>query len=372
MSSPPFPSDEARAVLRLLKEHGNVLITGAPATGKTHLLHQVREGFKWTPDATYNPQSSVPIPAAPDEIAEWLPSPERSGREVFETVLHQNTKFGEVLRAREAHVAPPGSSSGTTFRVSSGILFDASEHGKSDEGAALLIIDEINRGPAVAVFGPSMTALEFDKRLHDDGEPLPTTANFRLLNDNGDYEDYAFPKHLYVLAAMNQADTSIEALDVAFMRRWEPYRLHPDAALLMTHLGLSSTNGDLPDTPATADDVYRAAVRAWEAVNRRIRLGRGAEFALGHGVLFRPDPPQTVPEALDYVRVGWRRIRQHLDEVFFGSVDGLAAALNVDGTADHPIKRLTEMFANDSVSYLDEPSVLDDDAFYKILRAVAG
>src|SRR5262249_31066271 len=157
------------------------------------------------------------------------------------------------------------------------------------------------------------------------GNPLSTTAYFELMNDAGDYEPYAFPRHLYVLAAMNQADTSIEGLDVAFIRRWEPYRLEADREILLDSLGLASVDGELPETPASPEDVYRAAVRAWEAVNRRIRLGRGAEFEIGHGVFMRGTPPTTsVAEAIAFVRAGWGRVRQHLDEVFFGRVDDLA------------------------------------------------
>jgi 5-methylcytosine-specific restriction enzyme B len=371
VAMPPTPSEDARAVLRQLKQHGNVLIVGAPATGKTRLLLEVREAFQWTPGATYDPKAAVPLPAIPEDVALWLPSPDRGSRKVFETVFHQNTKFGEILRAREARVSFDGSS-GTTFRVSEGILYRASEYALDEDGTALLIIDEVNRGPAVSVLGPAMAALEYDKRLGDDGAQLATTAFYELMNDEGDYSPYAFPKHLYVLAAMNQADTSIEALDVAFMRRWEPYRLDPESEVLAAHLGVASSSDELPDAPATHEDVYRAAMRAWEAVNRRIRLGRGPEFEIGHGVLMQGEPPETIVEALAYVRIGWRRIRQHLDEVFFGSVDGLAASLNVDGTADHPIKRETALFANDSVSFLNEPSSQDDEALYKTLRAVAG
>jgi 5-methylcytosine-specific restriction protein B len=366
-----MPSDQARAVLRLLKQNGNVLVAGAPATGKTRLLLEVREAFEWSAGASYTPQDPIPLPATlPEDIAEWLPSAERPARKVFETVFHQNTKFGEILRAREARVSSDGSGA-TTFRVSKGILYRASEHGRSEGGAALLIIDEINRGPAVSVFGPAMAALEYDKRLDPDGERLPTTAFFDLMGEDGDYHPYAFPRHLYVLAAMNQADTSIEALDVAFMRRWEAYRLGPDTAILAAHLGLGTTVGDPPDTASSAGDVYAAAVRAWQAVNGRIRVGRGAEFEIGHGVLMHGEPPQSLPEAYIYAGLGWRRIRQHLDEVFFGSVDGLAAALNVDGTADHPIERETALFANDSVSFLNEPEQPDDETLYKLLRAVA-
>jgi 5-methylcytosine-specific restriction protein B len=355
-----------------LKEHGNVLITGAPASGKTHLLQEVREAFKGVETVGYDPTGPVAIPAVDDEVAEWLPSPERSDREVFETNFHQNTKFGEVLRAREARVSTDGSG-GTTFRVSEGILYRASQHALGADGTALLIVDELNRGPAVAVFGPTMTALEFDKRLDADGDEVGTTAKFELLDDEGNYVEYAFPQHLYVLAAMNEADTSVEALDVAFMRRWEPYTLEPDEQVLIDHFGIASAEGDLPEEASGPDDVYRATVRAWRAANRRIRLGRGAEYEIGHGIFMSMTPSTTsVGDALEAVRPGYRRLRQHLDEVFFGSTDSLAAALNVDAVADHPIKRVTEVFANDSVSVLEEPKTPDDTTLYKILRAIAG
>ena len=93
----PTVSDEARAVLRRLKEHGNVLIIGAPATGKTRLLLEVREAFAWTPGASYNPQATVPLPAIPEDVAVWLPSPERPQRKVFETVFHQKFGNGNVV-----------------------------------------------------------------------------------------------------------------------------------------------------------------------------------------------------------------------------------------------------------------------------------
>lgn len=366
------PSPEARAVLRLLKDHGNVLITGAPASGKTHLLQEVREAFKGVESVGYDPTGPVAIPAVDEHVAEWLPSPERGHREVFETNFHQNTKFGEVLRAREARVSPDGSG-GTAFRVSEGILYRASEHALGKDGATLLIVDELNRGPAVAVFGPTMTALEYDKRLAADGNETPTTAKFELLDDEGNYVEYAFPKHLYVLAAMNEADTSVEALDVAFMRRWEPYTLEPDEQILLQHFDLAAASGELPEHAASAEDVYRATVRAWKAVNRRIRLGRGAEYEIGHGIFMSTTPSTaSIGDSLEAIRPGYRRLRQHLDEVFFGSTDSLAAALNVDAVVDHPIKRVTELFANDSVSVLEEPKTPDDDTLYKILRAVSG
>ena len=99
------------------------------------------------------------------------------------------------------------------FRIAEGVLYKASEHARRAGHAALVIIDEINRGPAVQVFGGSIVAMESDKRLGPGGERMPSTQYFELLNPRtGDLIEYAFPESLYLLAAMNQADVSVDTL----------------------------------------------------------------------------------------------------------------------------------------------------------------
>ena len=71
----------------------------------------------------------------------------------------------------------------------------------------VFIIDEINRGPAVQVFGGAIVAIESDKRLASDGAKLAETQFFEMLDPvSGDVIEYALPHDLYILAAMNQAD----------------------------------------------------------------------------------------------------------------------------------------------------------------------
>lgn len=87
---------------------------------------------------------------------------------------------------------------------------------KNQSSAALLIIDEVNRGPAVEVFGGSIVAIEPDKRLAPDNTETINTQKFEIMNMEGNMEEYAFPSNLYILSAMNSADASIAPLDVAF------------------------------------------------------------------------------------------------------------------------------------------------------------
>jgi 5-methylcytosine-specific restriction protein B len=255
-----------------------------------------------------------------------------------------------------------------SFRVQRGTLFEAAEHALTPDGASLLIVDEINRGPAVQIFGGALVAMETDKRLDSKGQPQPTTQTFDLLKPDGTYGPFSLPYHLYILGAMNQADTSVEPLDVAFLRRWTPFALVPDVAVLRDHFHLPAALAPLPGTPSTAADVYAAVVSAWTAINQRISIGRGAEYRIGHGVLISGEPPDDVAKALEYVKPGWDIIRAHVDEVFFGDLRGVAATLNV-GSPGHPFTLKTHTFAEQPRLELVGSAMTGDDLF-RLLRAV--
>ncbi len=375
-----MPSEFAPAtlsVLDLLKDRHNVLVSGPPGTGKSRLLNEVAEAFvaSTATGPVHIPGAPVSIPKNPP-IASKLqgvqPSPDRASRKVFRTVFHQNSKHRDFVSGLVPVVGSQASGGGTTFRIVAGVLYRASEHARLADGASLLIIDEINRGPAVQVFGGSIVAIESDKRLARDGARRSETQFFEVNSPSGDLVEYALPHHLYILAAMNQADTSVEPLDVAFLRRWAPFRLDPSEAALRLFFKLQPAGGaQLPESPSSAGEVYEAAVRAWRAVNARIRLGRGPEFQVGHGVLMtRGAPAPTVEEALRDVAESWQVVRAHVDEVFFGDIRGVAAVLNVgDG---HPYSLKDSTFADEPRLELIGPESMVGASMFTLLRAVAG
>lgn len=362
------PSLEAMRVLRLLKRHHNVLLSGPPAIGKSRLLNEVDRWFRASAHPGHDPGAAIPLPEGlvitPEHAADWLPSPERNNRDVFPTAFHPGSKYRDFLRGLVPKVGK-----GQEFVVSEGTLIRAAEHGRTEHGAALAIIDEINRGPAVQVFGDSIVALERDKRLDPEGHERTTTQHFEVLDDDGNMQRYTLPYHLYILAAMNQADTSVEPLDVAFLRRFEPHRLAPKATIVRQHFSLPDGDLPLPDAPTEAAHVYAASLRAWEQINRRISLGRGPEYQIGHGVFMddeAPPPAGSPAPALEYVAASWRRIRAHVDEVFFGHTRGVAAVLNV-GAKGHPLTLTQTYFAGDPVVALSG----DAGSPYPLLLAIA-
>lgn len=379
MASPV--SEQCKYILQLLSRSRNVLISGAPGTGKSKLLAEVALAFEagyGLPRAKGAPQLSprggIPIPPSPEGAEGQVPSPDRSDRKVFRTVFHQNSKYRDfvtgIVPAVNRKVGEPD------FTIVSGTLYRASQHAHSEEGASLLIIDEINRGPAVQVFGDTIVAIESDKRLAPDGSKASSTQFFELLDPmTGSSIEYALPHHLYILAAMNQADASVEPLDVAFLRRWEPLRLEPEELVLREYYGLKSENKEqLPEAPQSASDVFEASVRAWAKVNEQIALGRGEEFQLGHGVLISEIDPKkmSVEDALYFVCVGWSKVRAHVDEVFFGDARGVAATFNaLDGSAQNPFQLKETTFAEDLRVRLEGPANFTVKNIYPSLRAFA-
>jgi len=366
---------DAITILNLLEAHRNGLLVGPPGTGKSMLLSEVAARFESTEKTsvpTYDPAAPVPIPPS---SAASLPGDmgTATNRKVFRSVLHQSSKHRDFLTGimpdlREGR--PPG-----LFRVTEGILYRASEFAKQPQSAALLIIDEINRGPAVQVFGGAIVAMEADKRLGKDGLQNEKTQFFDVLDPaTGELVEYAFPSRLYILAAMNQADVSVEPLDVAFLRRWTPISLEPSAQVLRDHFGLTATvEHELAAFPSTADDVFEAAVRAFVALNERIGLGRGPEFRIGHGVLMlRGDQPSNVDEALGHFATCWRIIKNHIDEAFFGDVRGTAIVLNADREFENNPYALEETSFGDAPrAQITGPVIIEKTDIYNLLLALA-
>lgn len=358
-------------VLRLLSIKHNVLVSGPPATGKTELLNLVEEAFENPGGIVYDPNGEAAFPCSEGESGKGIPGRDCKQRKVFRTTFHQGTRYRDFVRGL---IPSPGDKGNVQFKVSEGVLYKASEYAKQDGHAALVITDEINRGPAVAVFGDMITAFESDKRLSPAGEKISgKTVTVQIMNDDAELIDYQLPDRLYFLAAMNQADSSVEPLDVAFLRRWAPYQLMPDEKDLRNYFGLEvEAAGILPESPTTSSDVYEAAVQAWKAINNRIMLGRGAEYQIGHGVFMQLEPaelPKDVNGAREYIADCWPVMKSHVDEVFFGDQRALASVYNAGPGKFFDLKE--EEFADRTIPILHQNET-NSGSIYDALISVSG
>ena len=353
------PSPDVLRVFAALRRRKNVLIKGAPSTGKTRLLSQVARWFEEAPGVGFAAEG-VPFPPAGG--SEWLPSRGRRNRKSFRMAFHPGTRHRHLLRGFEPI---PGLSS--SFRYSKGMLYLANEHALGEEGAALLIIDEINRGPAVESFGETILSLEADKRLDEDDNYRIESYPIQIPDDAGVLRDYYFSDHLYLLAAMNAADASVAPMDVAFLRRWAPVAIVPDTSVARIALGLSLDPGEDGDSKR----LLCALVDAWEQVNKRISLLRGGDYQIGHGVLI-PEAGRDVTDlqsATSLVQERWLQIEQHVGELFFGDPRGEVAVL---GGYAEDIYRLEEGYLRTELTTeVIRPTPETPEAWTATLRAIA-
>lgn len=371
LSLPKQPTQDAINILRLLKNHHNVIIIGPPATGKTLIMQEVIHWFtrEVKKGPGYDPKSPNPFPNEVGDYAEYMPSHEMTNRGAWVITFHQGTKYRDFVSG----FMPSVGKDEQTFKHVKGPLFEAADFADQKDTAALVAVDEINRGPAVAIFGDLITGIESDKRKLPNGEIGPYTSSIRVLDLSGNIVNRSLSHHLYILAAMNEADTSVEPLDVAFRRRFMRYQLLPDEIKIRRYLASEGEDPDLPQEPAEAHHVYRAVIQAWSKVNARIELARGREFQLGHGVLMDPsfkEVPSDLPGALDYTSTVWNKIFAHISEVFFGDMKGIASVVSA-GAADNPYSLEETFFGDSPVSRLVGPEVATPDNVYGIVFAIA-
>lgn len=83
-----------------------------------------------------------------------------------------------------------------------------------------LIIEEINRGNAPAIFGEIFQLLD----RNNSGESEYGITNYDIANElyeNDPEHEIKIPSNLWILATMNTSDQNVFTLDTAFQRRWK-------------------------------------------------------------------------------------------------------------------------------------------------------
>lgn len=83
-----------------------------------------------------------------------------------------------------------------------------------------LIIEELNRGNAAAIFGDIFQLLDRDLLTKTSETPINNQFIAKYVFDNPTVQIY-IPGNLTILATMNTADQNVFTLDTAFQRRWE-------------------------------------------------------------------------------------------------------------------------------------------------------
>ena len=164
----------------------------------------------------------------------------------------------------------------------------------------VLIVDEINRGNVLKIFGELITLLEEDKR-----EGAENGLSIVLPVSN---QSFSMPPNLHLVGTMSDSPgKGLDAMDPALRRRFVFYKLQPEAALIAG----SDGSGNITDEQGHQINLRRLL----EALNQRIQQRHHQEGLIGHSYFMQ------IKDAAQLRRVIDEQLLPTLQGQFHGDVE---------------------------------------------------
>lgn len=272
-----LPHSVLTKLIARLESKKNLILQGAPGTGKTWLAKRLGKAL----------------------IGRRTPKPEQLRSVQF----HPSLSYEDFVRGYRP------SSNG--LAITDGVFLQVVEAARAQPDIAhVLIIEEINRGNPAQVFGEMLTLLENTKRSRADA--------IELAYRKQPGERVHVPDNLYIIGTMNVADRSLALVDLALRRRFAFVSLEPMLndywAAWCADRGL---DGDMVD-------LIRARLTA---LNDEISADRtlGPQFRVGHSYI-TPTEPLDDPKAW-FQDVIETEIGPLLDEYWFDAPERATEAM---------------------------------------------
>ena len=236
--------EDVEQMLGLLRRKKNLILQGAPGTGKTFAAKRLAYALMGQTD-----DSRV-------EVVQF----------------HQSTAYEDVVVGLR-----PTAEGG--FAAAEGVFARFCRRAAADPGRDyVFIIDEINRANISKAFGELLMLIEAEHR----GEALRLPVSGELLS---------VPKRLHIIGMMNTADRGLALIDYALRRRFAFFEIRP----ALDHPGF------LRHVEAVGSSRLEALVDVVRRLNQRIAedeaLGPG--FQIGHSYLCLPAAGPENPAGTD-------------------------------------------------------------------------